>query len=115
MVKRRTFIHQLGGVTAGFLLVPSLLSAAIGSEKSNTWETLPMMMDNEDIFSFIHRVNGSFDLSMYRKILGHANAFKEGDEIAGIGAPNESQRELARTLLSNSVLGDIITLSLIHI
>lgn len=108
MVKRRTFIHQLGGVTAGFLLAPSLLSAAIGREQSNTWETLPMMMDNEDIFSFINRVNGSFDLSMYRKILGHANAFKEGDEIAGIAAPNESQRELARTLLSNTVLGDII-------
>lgn len=61
----------------------------------------------EDVFSFIDRQSGTFDRDLYLRVLGHANEFKEGDQIVGVAAPDETARSTARTLLSNTKLTDI--------
>ena len=62
---------------------------------------------DEDVFSFIDRQSGKFDRDLYLQVLGHANEFKEGDQIVGVAAPDETARSTARTLLSNTKLTDI--------
>lgn len=62
---------------------------------------------DESVFDFIRRVSGKFDLQLYCRILGTANEFKEGDEIVGISAADESSRRHARSLLAQTRLADI--------
>ena len=50
---------------------------------------------------------GGFDVAAYRRLLGAANAFKEGDAIVGVTAADEVERSLARRLLSATRLADI--------
>ncbi|HUT84681.1 MAG TPA: ethanolamine ammonia-lyase subunit EutB, partial [Thermodesulfobacteriota bacterium] len=61
----------------------------------------------EDVFKYIQRVKGQFDQEMYKKVIGAANAFKEGDEILGVAADDEVSRENARKLLSNTKIKDL--------
>jgi len=61
----------------------------------------------EDVFRFIARQRGAHDAKLYAQILGAANAFKEGDEIVGVAAADETSRHNARTLLANTRLADI--------
>lgn len=62
----------------------------------------------EDVFAYINRLKGGFDAVLYSQILGAANDFKEGDQIIGVAAPDEASRSLARNLLMNTRLGDIV-------
>ena len=62
---------------------------------------------SEDVFSYIKRVNGKFDLTLYRKVAGSANHFKEGDLAQGVAAFNENSRINARILLSNTKIKDL--------
>lgn len=62
---------------------------------------------NEDIFSYLERNYGAFDLTLYRQIVGAANEFKEGDETLGIAAADDLSRENARILLSNTKIKDL--------
>ena len=64
----------------------------------NTGESLP---------AYLARVLGRLDHSEYARWLGAANDYKEGDEIIGIAAPDESTRAIARQLLANTTLGEI--------
>ena len=50
---------------------------------------------------------GGFDEAAYRRLLGAANAFKEGDAIVGVAAADEEERTLARRLLAATRLVDI--------
>lgn len=68
---------------------------------------LPAPQAGEDLFAYIQRLRGRFDLSLYLKILGSANEFKEGDVIVGVAADNSQSRTIARTLLSNTRLEEI--------
>jgi ethanolamine ammonia-lyase large subunit len=61
----------------------------------------------EDIFGYIERQAGKFNRDLYLKILGNANDFKEGDEIVGVAAQDETARSIARTLLANTKIADI--------
>jgi len=61
----------------------------------------------EDVFAYITRVKGAFDPEMYKKVIGAANAFKEGDEILGVAADDAQSRENARKLLANTKVGDL--------
>lgn len=61
----------------------------------------------EDVFSYMKRVNGKFDLALYRKIVGSANHFKEGDLAQGVAAFNENSRLNARELLANTKILDL--------
>jgi ethanolamine ammonia-lyase large subunit len=62
---------------------------------------------NDDIASFLTRKTGSFDHRLYQRIVGAANAFKEGDITAGVAAADDLSRQHARALLSRSTIGFI--------
>lgn len=47
---------------------------------------LPAPLSNEDAIGYVHRIAGRWDIDLYRKVLGAANEYKEGDEIIGIAA-----------------------------
>lgn len=61
----------------------------------------------EDIFSYISKEKGGFDLTLYRQLLGNANEYKEGDDTLKVAAKNEDSRENAKALLSNTRIGDL--------
>lgn len=62
---------------------------------------------NEDIFSYINREKGEFNITLYRQILGAANTYKEGDETIKVAALNEDSRKNARQLLANTKIKDL--------
>jgi len=59
----------------------------------------------EDIFSYIRRVRGRFDQTLYRQIVGAANERKEGDQILGVAAADDDSRRRARSLLAATPAG----------
>ncbi len=59
---------------------------------------------DEDLFSYMLRTQGKFDAALYKRLLGAANEFKEGDAIVGVSAADERSRTAARMLLSNTPL-----------
>lgn len=61
----------------------------------------------EDLFSYIRRLRGRFDLTLYRQLLGAANEFKEGDAALGVAAADAASRRRARALLANTRLGEL--------
>ena len=50
---------------------------------------------------------GGWDQRLYTRLLGQANAFKEGDEIVGVAARDDAARRQARGLLARTRLGVI--------
>lgn len=60
-----------------------------------------------DVFSYLE-ARGGFDLDGYRRILGAANEFKEGDASLGVAAADPASREAARGLLRATRLGEIV-------
>ena len=92
-------------------------SMAVGAVATQAWGNqsvfgnAPMRLaypqSGEDIFGYIERQAGKFDRDLYLKILGNANEFKEGDEIVGVAAQDETARSIARTLLANTKMADI--------
>ncbi len=85
-----------------------LQSAAIGA--AGLAIQLPVLgfEGSEDVFTYISRVKGRFDPVFYRQILGAANDFKEGDQIIGVAAKDEATRSMARSLLINTRVDDIV-------
>jgi ethanolamine ammonia-lyase large subunit len=105
---RRKFLAQLGLVSAAVMLVPSV---TLGGLKAN--DTFRLLrfdppLDGEDLFSYIKRKTGRFDLILYRQLVGAANPFKEGDQIEGIAAADEESRQAARRLIHHTYLKDVI-------
>ena len=96
-MSRRKFCCVLAGSLVGSGLLPPLLQARL-------LETKPQ----EDLFAFMDRTIGNFDRTTYQQLIGAANAFKEGDQILGVAADDETVRSNARRLLSNTRLGDIL-------
>ena len=65
------------------------------------------LQQNEDVFAYISREKGGFDLTLYQQVIGAANDFKEGDETIGVGAKDEATRQNARSLLANTKIKDL--------
>ena len=42
----------------------------------------------DDLIGYVARLSGGWDQRLFTRLLGHANAFKEGDELIGVAAPN---------------------------
>ncbi len=95
-MSRREFCCALPVPLAGAALLPPALRADLHHKSG------------EDLFSFMNRTAGGFDRTTYQQLLGAANAFKEGDQILGVAAADETARSKARLLLSNTRLGDIL-------
>jgi ethanolamine ammonia-lyase large subunit len=106
---RREFIRQtyLSGLSIMALSACDFYFPQSNKElKQGVSLTLPKK--GEDIFSYILRIKGQNDLNFYRQIIGAANEFKEGDQLIGVAADNQSSRNKARNLLSNTLIGDLV-------
>ncbi|WP_171818198.1 ethanolamine ammonia-lyase subunit EutB [Pyxidicoccus fallax] len=68
---------------------------------------IPDVQSGEDVFGYVRRIKGAFDETLYKQVLGAANAFKEGDALVGVAAADEASRENARRLLENTRLVDL--------
>lgn len=90
-----------GGCVLGGLKFLSPLQAAKSSPE------LPPPLTGEDLIAYVHRVSNGWDLILYRRLLGMANDWKEGDAIVGVAAAKDSERILARSLLENTTLEQI--------
>ena len=105
-MQRRDFLSKLGMATVTYTLVSGKV---FGESDHFHFEKIevPSPLVGEDLFQYIQRQKGSFDITLYRQLLGAANEFKEGDEIAGISAASEEDRLNARMLLAETRLKDI--------
>jgi ethanolamine ammonia-lyase large subunit len=68
---------------------------------------IPEVRPGEDVFGYVQRLRGAFDETLYKQVLGAANAFKEGDALVGVAAANDTSRQNARRLLENTRLVDL--------
>jgi ethanolamine ammonia-lyase large subunit len=105
MFSRRSFIRTMAG---GVATVPlGLLNSVAVVHADEKPMPLSKPRPKEDVFSYLKRVNGQFDNTIYARILGAANEFKEGDQFVGVAAANASSRQFARTLLANTRIEDL--------
>jgi ethanolamine ammonia-lyase large subunit len=102
-IPRREFLYNLGLVSVSVMLSNNRISS-LASATTLVPVSFEKSINNEDLFSYIRRVSGRFDLRLYKQLVGAANEFKEGDDIAGIAAPDEITRKMARNLISNTSL-----------
>jgi ethanolamine ammonia-lyase large subunit len=65
------------------------------------------MASAPDLFSHMREVAGGFDPELYRRLVGAANPFKEGDRIVGVAAASEAARAQARALLGRTRVGEL--------
>ena len=59
---------------------------------------IPEVRPGEDVFGYLQRVHGGFELTRYQQLIGAANPYKEGDEAIGVAAADERSRANARAL-----------------
>jgi len=69
--------------------------------------TIKDVKPGEDVFQYVNRIKGSFDLTLYQQVIGAANPYKEGDEAIGVAADDQVTRYLARRLLANTKIKDL--------
>jgi ethanolamine ammonia-lyase large subunit len=106
---RRDFLVLSSLLGLQYSLLPGCTPKAIQDGLPQNLEGVKLQSPKagEDIFGYIQRVNGAWDITLYRQIIGAANAFKEGDQALGIAAANEPSRGFARDLLSHTKIGDL--------
>ena len=98
---RRSFLGHL-------LAAISLWVLGGGPKEGRTATSTAHAADNdEDIFAYIGRVQGRFDQTLYRQLLGAANEFKEGDHAIAVAALDAESRGNARALLGNTRISDL--------
>ncbi len=96
-LNRRDFLAAV--TTGSAALALGHRSDSLGVEASTQHE--------ESLLAYINRMQGRFDDALFKRLLGAANEFKEGDEIVGVAAADDEERALARRLLSQTKLGDM--------
>ncbi|MBL8811395.1 MAG: ethanolamine ammonia-lyase subunit EutB, partial [Planctomycetaceae bacterium] len=93
-VRRRQFL--VAGCSASLLAAARGLNAQLASPADGT-----------DLVAWVQEAAGKWDQSLYCRMLGAANEFKEGDAIVGVAAQDDAQRRLARDLLARTTLAAI--------
>src|SRR6185295_1927922 len=112
-MKRRTFLMG-GAVATGVLHDPSGRALFAGAATSVPAPTTPARVSipdprtGEDVFAWLARVHGGYDVVKYRQVLGAANPYKEGDEAQGLAASDEASRENSRRLLANTTVRSLL-------
>jgi len=94
---------MVGATSAALAGYRVVARAASGSDAITISDVRP----GEDVFAYIGRIKGGFDLTLYRQVIGAANDFKEGDQAIGVGAADEATRDNARALLTNTKVRDL--------
>lgn len=106
-INRKEFLSRLGLLSSSIILLNGC-----GPWESKQSElvgpiSLEKPLPQEDIFSYIQRIEGTMNMQLYRQILGAANEFKEGDELLGVAANDATTRKWAKVLLANTKLKGI--------
>jgi ethanolamine ammonia-lyase large subunit len=112
-LNRRDFLFQAGLVSTAAMLAPSNMFG-VGPIPHFKRTVVDAPETGEDLFAYIQRKRGSYDVTLYRQLVGAANEFKEGDEIAGISADSDASRKAARELIANTRLADVYNHPLFH-
>lgn len=105
LVSRRRFVQtaaMASCVSAGLDSEPG-----IAQQPDEPISALPPSFPDEGLIQYIQRVERAWNDRLYKRLLGAANEFKEGDQIVGVSATSEQQRALARKLLGNTRLAEI--------
>ncbi|MDX1970088.1 MAG: ethanolamine ammonia-lyase subunit EutB [Planctomycetaceae bacterium] len=97
---RRDFLSAL---SAGSIAAAH--ASWIGAADSR--RSLQTSLTGEGLIDYVTRIGGAFDATLYKRLLGAANEFKEGDAIVGVAAANDAERRQAREILSATRLGAI--------
>jgi ethanolamine ammonia-lyase large subunit len=108
---RRTFL--VGGALVARAFSGLGRSGGIGAAQPPTTDpskrvSIAGVNDGEDVFAWLNRVHGGYDVVKYRQVLGAANPFKEGDDAQGLAAADEASRESSRRLLSATSIGSLL-------
>jgi ethanolamine ammonia-lyase large subunit len=99
-MQRRKFLGTLAAGSAALVGANAGLPFAFGQSREGV--SIGEIRSDEGIFQYVQRTAGVFDAELYKQILGAANDFKEGDQIVGVAATNETSRNFARELLGNT-------------
>jgi ethanolamine ammonia-lyase large subunit len=106
---RRAFVAGIlfGAGSYAFARSPRPQSEGVAAPVAGSPPPLAAPEPGEDLFRYIDRTHGGFDIGAYRRILGCANEWKEGDAALGIAAPDDASRRHARALLARTNIGDL--------
>ncbi|MEN6457276.1 MAG: ethanolamine ammonia-lyase subunit EutB [Prolixibacteraceae bacterium] len=104
---RRDFLRCYGLATGAVIILPLGFSCSNTAAPLNKPVEILIPGQGEDLFTYMIRIKGKFDQTLYRQIVGSANSFKEGDAAQGLAAFDENSRIHARTLLENTTIKDI--------
>lgn len=104
-LNRREFCGAAASSVLGAGLIREALSSPPAKEAYTAGVRVSETREGEDLFSYIGRVRGRFDQTLYRQTIGAANEFKEGDQILGVAAADDDSRRKARSLLANTRTG----------
>ena len=106
-MNRRDFLINSGLTMGAMVFLPLGRSFPFTGNISDSRIKITNPKPDEDIFSYIKRIYGKFNETIYRQIVGSANPFKEGDFAQGLSAKDDNSRINARTLISNTKIIDI--------
>ncbi|MEO8271250.1 MAG: ethanolamine ammonia-lyase subunit EutB, partial [Aureliella sp.] len=104
LIGRRFF---LGSMFAGLGTSTGWRASKATGNEHQPGLSIGLVGPDEDLFAYIKRLSGGFDEGLYKRLLGAANEFKEGDAIVGVSAADESSRAAARKLLANTRINSI--------
>jgi ethanolamine ammonia-lyase large subunit len=111
VIRRRTFLRALAGSASAVAINANPCIRVRGATAVPTSPGVGVVVDEvragESLFDRVRGRGGAFDETLYKQLLGAANAFKEGDAIIGVAAATEASCQRARTLLSNTLLHEI--------
>ncbi|MEM9985621.1 MAG: ethanolamine ammonia-lyase subunit EutB, partial [Bacteroidota bacterium] len=107
-IGRREFIIKAGIMSSIIATTGGCgLPSAEPSTSTLAGVKLAPIRSGEDLFAYIKRQRGKWDVDLYRQLIGAANEFKEGDLTLGVAAEDEVARQAARKLLTATKLGDL--------
>lgn len=108
VIGRRTFLAGLMAGSSAYALGCSAAGGSAADRVSDAGRALTSSRSGDDIFTYLRRSHGGFDLRAYRQILGAANDFKEGDEALGLAAHDDAGRTAARRLLGATRISNLL-------
>ncbi|MEM9820815.1 MAG: ethanolamine ammonia-lyase subunit EutB [Bacteroidota bacterium] len=109
-INRKQFLQQ-AGIACSALFLPSCNPVQLTTKESpmSPINRSAQAQSGEGLIQYLQRINGQFDLKLYRQWIGAANPFKEGDATLNVAAQDEQQRQVARQLLENTTIQEIET------